>query len=135
MIDRPEAEASARATFAAAGIGDRADFFAAVPDGHELYVLTAIVHDWSDTDVVRILRRCVEVLPPGRRILVVEQVLDPGYRGSFAQLADILMLACTKGGRERTAAQFADLWKRAELRCTRDTILASLSHVFELQAR
>jgi precorrin-6B methylase 2 len=137
VLDRAEAEPGARATFADAGVADRAefvagDFFAAVPPGHDLHVLTAVVHDWGDDDVVRILGRCTEALAPGGRIAVVEPVLAPGSRASFAQLTDVLMLAYTPGGRERTAAQLDVLWRRAGLRCTRDHELPSLFHVFEL---
>jgi precorrin-6B methylase 2 len=140
VLDRPEAESGARATFATARIEERAefvggDFFAAIPAGHDLHLLTAIVHDWGDDDAVRILRRCADALEPGGRIVVVELVVDSGRRDSFAAMTDMLMLAYTKGGRERSAVQFHSLWERAGLRCTRDTTLPSLFHAMELQPR
>src|SRR5438270_804429 len=69
VVDQPAAEAGACATFAEAGVADRAtfaagDFFGAVPDGHDLHVLTAIVHDWSDNDCVRILGNCASAVTP-----------------------------------------------------------------------
>ena len=46
---------------------------------------------------------------------------------------DMLMLAYTRGGRERTAEELAALWKRASLRCVNETALASEATLFELQ--
>src|SRR5262249_7877932 len=80
VLDLAEAEAGARATFAEAAIEDRAefvagDFFAAVPAGHDLHLLTAVLHDWNDDDCVRILRNCAASLAPGGRIVVVDSEL------------------------------------------------------------
>jgi SAM-dependent methyltransferase len=137
VLDLPEAQAGAEATFAEAGVTERAsfiagDFFASVPVGYDVHLLTAIVHDWSDDDAARILRNCAAAVAPGGRICVVETKLQPGRALSFAQATDMLMLAYTAGGRERTAEQFAALWKRAGLRCVKETALASEGTLFEL---
>jgi SAM-dependent methyltransferase len=138
VCDLPAAAAGARATFEEAGVADRAtfeacDFFAGVPTGHDLHVLTAIVHDWSDDDCTRILRNCADALAPGGRICVLETELRPGEHNSFVQATDMLMLAFTPGGRERTAARYALLWERAGLRCVNRHALASGGTLFELQ--
>jgi SAM-dependent methyltransferase len=138
VCDLPEAAAGARATFAEAGVAERAtfeacDFFVAVPAGYDLHLLTAIVHDWSDEDCVRILRNCARALAPAGRICVVETALQPGRFGSFVQATDLLMLAFTSGGRERTASQYDALWDRSGLSCIRRHSLASAGTLFELQ--
>ena len=83
VLDLAEARAGALATFAEAGISDRAefiagDFFESVPSGFDVHLLTAVLHDWSDDDCVRILRNCAAALAPGGRIVVVDSELDPG---------------------------------------------------------
>jgi SAM-dependent methyltransferase len=140
VCDLPEAAAGARATFADAGVADRAtfeacDFFTAVPSGHDLHILTAIIHDWSDADCVRILRNCTDALAPGGRICVLETALRPGEYGSFVQATDLLMLAFTPGGRERTEPRYAALWEQAGLRCVERHALPSAGTLFDLQPR
>jgi SAM-dependent methyltransferase len=137
VLDLAEAQAGAEATFAEAGVSERAsfiagDFFASVPSGYDVHVLTAIVHDWSDKDATRILRNCAAALAPGGRICVVETKLQPGRALSFVQATDMLMLAYTAGGRERTGEQLATLWKGAGLRCEKETALASEGTLFTL---
>jgi hypothetical protein len=39
------------------------DFFAAVPAGADLYVMSQILHDWSDDECLVILRNCKEAIP------------------------------------------------------------------------
>ena len=138
VLDLPEARAAALATFAEAGISDRAefvtgDFFESVPPGFDLHLITAVLHDWSDDDCVRILRNCAAALAPAGRIIVVDSELQPGARNAFAQSTDALMLAYTPGGRERTAAEFHRLWARAELRCVSQAALPSLLTRYELR--
>ena len=138
VLDRPEARAGAIATFAQAGITERAsfvagDFFAAVPAGYDLHLVTAVLHDWSDDDCVRILTNCAAALAPGGRIVVVDSQLEPGRRNAFAQATDALMLAFTPGGRERTVDAFAALWPRAGLRCAGQATLPSLLTRYELR--
>jgi SAM-dependent methyltransferase len=138
VLDLPEARAGALATFAEAGIADRAefvagDFFTSVPAGYDLHLLTAVLHDWSDDDCVRILANCAAALVPGGRIVVVDSELEPGRRNAFAQSTDALMLAYTPGGRERTKREFGALWERAGLRCTGQATLPSLLTRYELR--
>ena len=61
VLDLAEARTGALATFAEAGIADRAefvagDFFESIPNGFDVHLMTAVLHDWSDDDCVRILR-------------------------------------------------------------------------------
>jgi SAM-dependent methyltransferase len=138
VLDLPEARLGALATFAEAGITERAEFvsgnfFESIPAGFDLHLLTAVLHDWSDEDCVRILSNCVAALEPGGRIVVVDSELQPGARNAFAQATDALMLAFTPGGRERTTDQFAALWKRAGLRCVEQSTLPSLLTRYELR--
>jgi SAM-dependent methyltransferase len=138
VLDRAEAQAGAIAMFGEAGVSERAefiagDFFASVPTGFDVHVLTAVLHDWSDDDAVRILRNCAAALAPGGRIVVVDNELKPGARNSFAQSTDALMLAFTPGGRERTAEEFGVIWQRAGVQCFEQATLPSLGTCYQLR--
>jgi SAM-dependent methyltransferase len=140
VLDLAEAQPGAMAMFSEAGVSERAefiagDFFTSVPEGFDLHVLTAVLHDWNDDDAVRILANCATALAPGGRIVVVDNELQPGARNSFAQATDALMLAFTPGGRERTAEEFAAIWDRAGLHCIKQATLPSLGACYQLRTR
>jgi O-methyltransferase domain/Dimerisation domain len=55
------------------GVGG--DFFRAVPEGADLYLLKHILHDWDDERAEKILRRVREDVRPGGWVAIVEHVL------------------------------------------------------------
>jgi SAM-dependent methyltransferase len=137
VLDLASLRADAQEQFAAAGVADRAsfrggDFFASVPSGFDLYTLFAVVHDWGDDDVVRILSCVRAALSPGARVMVVERSMPAGSGEDFVKAADLLMLAYTSGGRERSAAEYEALFARAGFGVQRRSMLPSLFEVFEL---
>jgi hypothetical protein len=95
------------------------DFFTSVPAGCDAYLFKHIVHDWSDEDCVKLLKNTAAAMTPNARVLVVEHVLPPPGVPSFGKLLDLEMLVLTAGGRERTEAEFRDLFAQAGLRLTR----------------
>ncbi len=132
----------ARNTLAARGVTDRCelvagDFFESVPDGCDLYILQAVIHDWDDERSVTILSNVHRAMHPGARLLVIESVLDADGREKekLTRGFDLLMLVLTGAGRERTLAQFETLFARAGLRLERDITLPSLLHVLDVRVR
>jgi hypothetical protein len=116
------------------------DAFAAVPGGHDTYVLANVLHDWDDDAAERLLERVREAAgapepgAPPPRVVVVESEAHARPRDDLATRADLLMLALTPGGRERTTAHLAELASVAGLRHTSAHRLASgdLAHVLEV---
>ena len=94
------------------------DFFAAVPSGGDAYIMKHIIHDWDDERALTILKNIKKALNPGGRVLVVEAVIAEGNNQDFGKLLDIEMLV-SPGGKERTAAEYEELFSRAGLRLTR----------------
>ncbi|WP_084505388.1 methyltransferase [Nocardia harenae] len=119
VFDSPSGVAEAETTLTAAGAADRCrieagDFFAAVPDGADLYVLKNILHDWDDERCGTILANCRKAVPADGRLLIVESVLpevidtaDPA-----PYLTDISMLV-NMGGQERTRDEYETLCREA----------------------
>jgi len=135
LCDRLEVLASARSALAAEGVLDRCelvrgDFFAAVPEGGDAYLLKDVLHDWDDSRAVAILRNCARVMEPAGKLLIVERSLPGANAPAPAKLVDITMLAVT-GGRERSQEEYAELFGRAGLRLARVVPTASEMVIFE----
>ncbi|MGH9329339.1 MAG: methyltransferase [Vicinamibacterales bacterium] len=94
------------------------DFFEAVPEGGDAYVMKHIIHDWDGDRALTILRNIRKAMRPGGRVILLESVLQPGNAPDFGKLIDIEMLLMP-GGRERTEAEFASLFRRAGFELTR----------------
>ena len=84
------------------------DFFAAVPAGGDVYLLSAVLHDWSDADAARILRQIKSAMTTSARVLIIENIIPTGnvaHPGKFIDLEMLLVAA----GRERTESEFTAL--------------------------
>jgi hypothetical protein len=108
LFDLPEVAGVARGS-----LGDRCevvagDFFEGVPEG-DAFVLSWILHDWDDERCRAILRNCRAAAREGARLVVVETILPPGDEPHFGKVLDVAMLVLT-GGRERTEAEYAELF-------------------------
>jgi len=113
IVDLEHAREGAEAAIAAAGVGDRCafvagSFFEEVPVGADAYVLSAILHDWSDERASAILRTCRAAMSPDARLFLVEAVIAPGDDPDWMKLLDLHMLVAL-GGRERTEAEWREL--------------------------
>ena len=136
VVDLPYMQSAAIAGIGAAGAAGRCvfeacDFFETVPKGADLHVLKFILHDWTDEDCVRILKRCREALAPGGRLVIVEMLVPEPIRPDFVMLMDLNMLVMT-GGRERTEREFAGILAQAGFRLTK--AMATRSPFFVLEA-
>jgi hypothetical protein len=120
LFDQPAVLAQAGPLFAEAGVADRVriqggDFFQTVPAGADAYLLSMILHDWTDEECVRILSVIRRALPDEGEVLVIDAVLPEDETPHDGKLRDMIMLAMLTG-RERTEAEFAALFERAGLR-------------------
>jgi hypothetical protein len=123
VFDQPAVAAGARQAIEAAGLADRCeavggDFFVAVPEGGDAYLLKFVLHDWDDERCLTILRTCRRAMTARARLLVVELLIPPGDGPSFAKSQDVNMLV-NPGGRERTEAEYRALFAAAGLELTR----------------
>lgn len=104
------------------------DFFAAVPRGADAYLLRRILHDWTDADADRILRRLHEAMAPGARLVVVDAVVGPPGTDPHSTFLDLMMLV-SAGGRERTEPEWRSLLAAAGFRLESATRATEDSHV------
>jgi len=136
LFDRADVIDEARPTLAEHGVAERCelvggDFFEAMPEGGDAYVMSHIVHDWDDDHCVTILRNCRRAIDPDGRLLLVEMVLPPGDTPHPGQMLDVFMLVLSGGGMERTEEQYAELLHRGGFRLTRVVPTQSAVSVIE----
>lgn len=104
---------------AEAGLSDRitcvaGDFFAEekLPGGHDVALLSSVLHDWSAEENQLILDKVAAALPDGGRVLVAELLMDDDESGPApAALFNLLMLVETRRGRNYTGAEY-ERWLR-----------------------
>jgi hypothetical protein len=116
LFDQSHVVPAALERLRAAGLADRAEivtgsFFEAIPAGHDVYVLSNILHDWEDERAVAILERCREAMRPAASLVLFEAVLVDDGTPDLGQLLDLHMLILL-GARERTAAEWEELLRR-----------------------
>lgn len=125
LFDQPHAAEQARDKIRAQGLSGRCEavggsFMGPIPSGGDLYLISRVLHDWSDERCVAILRNCRGAVKSGK-LLVVERILEPEYDSSpsvAAALSDLNMLVVT-GGKERTVEEYRSLLEEAGFRYRR----------------
>ena len=117
VFDLPGAVPLAREIVGASPEADRievtaGDFFTDPLPEADLYALGRILHDWSESKVLDLLKRIFDRLPPGGALLIAEKLLDDDKRGPrWAQMQNLNMLTCTEG-KERTFSEYEALLKQ-----------------------
>lgn len=116
LFDLPSIIEGATHSLAAAGLSERVtcvagDFFESVPSGGDLYMLSFVLHDWTDEDAGRVLRACRNAMHPDARLLIVELVLPSENQIDLSFIMDLKMLVHS-GGRERTLEEYRLLLER-----------------------
>lgn len=101
------------------GLADRiavhpGDFFAdpELPGGHDVILLSMILHDWDEPRNVELLAKCFRALPSGGRLVVSELLVDDEKTGPVnAALMSMNMLVGT-WGRNYTVAEYSEWLRR-----------------------
>ena len=95
------------------------NFFENIPSGSDAYLMSNILHDWSDEQCHIILNNCCRAMKSKSKLLIVEMVIPPGNQPSIAKLLDLEMLVTT-GGCERTEDEFKKLLKSSGFQFARN---------------
>jgi hypothetical protein len=93
-------------------------FFEAAPSGGDAYQMRHIIHDWTDEQCHTILGHIRKVIPKTGRLLVIEMVVKSRNEFQPAKWLDLNMLVLP-GGRERTEAEYRDMYAKAGFRLER----------------
>jgi len=123
VADIPSVIQKAREIIRTRGLEDRCeavecDFFKSIPSGSDAYLMSNILHDWSDEQCHIILKNCHKAMKAESKLLIVEMVVPSGNQPSIAKLLDLEMLVTT-GGCERTEKEFKILLKTSGFKLSR----------------
>lgn len=123
LYDLPNVIERAKKNLADAGLASRCQtiagsFFESAPPGGDAYQMRHIIHDWTDEQCHTILTHIRKVIPKTGRLLVIEMVIKPRNEFQPAKWLDLNMLLLP-GGRERTEAEYRDMYAKAGFKLER----------------
>jgi hypothetical protein len=119
LVDQPGTVERGRRFLAARGLDGRCafaaqSFFDPLPTGGDVYLLSAVLHDWDDERATAILSRCAEAAGGTGHVVVVESHgTDGADPAMFAEMS--LRMLVLSGGRERSVEQYKALTAAAAL--------------------
>ncbi|MGC0419991.1 methyltransferase [Embleya sp. AB8] len=118
LFEHAHVLAAARPILSVAEAKDRCDLVAGdffidpLPRGGDLYLLSRILHDWSDAECLTVLRALATAMPNAARLAVIERpIADPG--GSVLPLRYDIQMMTNARGRERTVGEYRELLRAA----------------------
>lgn len=106
------------------------DFFEAVPEGADAYIMKHIIHDWNDQRAAKILSNCRRAMKPTGKLLVVDRVIGPPNAPDPKKFYDLAMMLMP-GGRERTEPEWNALFAASGFRAARIISTAGQDSVIE----
>jgi hypothetical protein len=123
LFDQPHVVKDAPPLIHSRGLTDRitiasGNFFESVPAGGDAYILSHVIHDWSEAQCLTILGNCRNVAKPDGRLLVVEMVLPADNSPHPGKMLDLMMLV-GPSGQERTEPEYRELLAKAGFRLTK----------------
>ncbi|KAH6836413.1 hypothetical protein C2S53_016113 [Perilla frutescens var. hirtella] len=92
------------------------DMFESIPNADAIF-LKWILHDWSDEDCVKILKKCKEAITPnGGKVIIVEMILEDQIEDEKATQTqfffDVLMMVGLTG-KQRSEKEWSQLFSAA----------------------
>lgn len=137
LYDLPHVVRDAPALIQSRGLTDRVtiepgSFFEKIPSGGDAYLLSHIIHDWSEEQCLTILGNCRRAMSPASRLLIIEMVLPSDDTPHPGKMLDMIMLV-GPGGQERTEEEYRALLAKAGFRLSR--VVPTASPVSVVEAR
>jgi len=112
LFDLPHVVQTARGLVSTRLRLEGGDFFKDPLPACDAYTLMEVIHDWSDSDSVRILGAVRRAAAKGAKLLLIEQMLPEAPIPNVCALVDIAMMTIV-GGKQRSRAEYEKLYEAA----------------------
>jgi len=121
LLDQPEVLLSAESHLQNRGVRARCklvggSFFAPIEVSGDVWVLSQILHDWSDTECLPILANCRSAMRPKDELVVAEMLTIPGQADPVISGVDMVMMTLFGNARQRTEAEYRELFAASGFR-------------------
>jgi O-methyltransferase domain len=121
VVDSPAVLAEADGWLHSQGLRDRVELtagniFERVEANADVYLLKDVLHDWNDERCRTILATVRATMPPGSRLVLVEDLQERNRPSLSASLTDLQMLTQCDDGRQRSADELKALVRAVGLR-------------------
>jgi O-methyltransferase domain len=121
LVDGPGVLAEADKWLSSIALRDRVELkegniFERVDARADVYLLKDVLHDWGDPACAQILATVRATMPPGSRLVLVEDLQERNKPSPTASLTDLQMLTQCDDGRQRSADELKRLLEGAGLR-------------------
>lgn len=94
------------------------------------------MHDWSDEDCVKILRKCKEAIPPnGGKLIILDIIVDGEkneHKATETQLCFDMLMMTLLTGKERSEKEWATLFSDAGFKNYKINPILGLRSVIEV---
>ena len=107
------------------------NFFESVPSGYDAYLLRHIIHDWNDSQALKILQNCRRAMRDDSKILVLEILMETENEPKVGRFRDLNMLVSMAEGKERTEKEYSSLYRQAGLNLTQIITIPSTMSIIE----
>lgn len=98
----------------------------------DIYLLKYIVHNWSDSVAVKILKSVRKSMKPSSKVLIIENIISNDPIPHFSKNMDLVQMALLEEGHERTEDEFIQLLTSANLKLNR--VITTQCHIGIIEA-
>jgi O-methyltransferase domain len=136
VFDLPHVADAANEKIRGANLQTRIDvlsgsFFETAPSGGDLYLLSHVLHDWTDEECITILKNCCAAMATTSKLLIIESVIPGPGIPHYGKVMDVTMLVYATG-KERTEQEFRHLCEQSGFRLSRVIATNSNASIVEV---
>lgn len=93
----------------------KGNFFESIPQNFDLYILKLILHDWDDTNAIKVLKNCREAMNSNSKLIIIEYVIPDDFTTDQYYISMDIAMFLLLGGQERTLTEYQNLLTSANL--------------------